>query len=157
MSTTTRTGSALELFSADPRGYGRRLRRVLWSDDTLRMLPDDGQAYGWNDGGCLVLADALVSLFAPVAEIVPIMRYGSEYGDHYVTRVGAWHLDGAGAQLGPTLLRRWEREELYGRCLAYWSRMDRVVIHPGTDRDAELSARVAAHVARTVFGVEVSA
>lgn len=133
---------------ADPRRFGGRLRRVLWAEETLRMLPDDGWAYGWFDGGCLVLADALTSLFSPMAEIVPITRSDHRTGEHYVTRVGRWYLDGAGALPRSSMLRRWQREEVLGPWVACWSTMAEIDISPGTPRDAELSATIAAFLAR---------
>lgn len=146
--------TALERFQTQPHRFSRRLRKHLWRNDTLRMLPDDGYAYGWNDGGCLVLADALVLLLAPAAEIVPIVVDGSRVGDHYVTRVGCWYIDAGGAAFGQDLLDRWERTELLGGQQAGWSTMEKVTIDPGTDRNAELSARIAAHLARVVFDID---
>lgn len=141
----------LELFDAAPHDYAHQLRRELATTAAQSHLPGGGVEYGWSDGGCLILADALVALLAPAAEVVPIVRAGTVVGDHYVTRVGELYLDDSGGWSRATMLARWERVEVRGRWRAEWSTMAAVDIY--SPREPAASGRLAEYLARAVFDV----
>ncbi len=130
----------------DAAGYGRALRRALWTDEALALLPGD---YGWNDGGCLLLADAMCLLLGNDARLMAVVGNGTSLGQHFLVRVSLrhhddWYLDGDGATRTATMLRRWEDVELIrGPRLVPAAN---AVRSPGTPRDAEVSERIARFV-----------
>ncbi len=136
----------VDLVRAGPVAFGRRLSRVLWTDEALALLPG---AYGWNDGGCLLLADALHLLLGDDGRLMAIVGNGTLVGQHFVVHVGTrhddWYLDADGAARHGTLRRRWEQvERVHGARVT--PAANATVFH-GTPRDREVSARIAVYIA----------
>ncbi len=137
----------VDVVRADPARYGRMLRRALWTDEALALLPGD---YGWNDGGCLLLADALCSLLGADARLIAVVGNGTLTGQHFAVQVSVrfenWYLDADGAARHDTLVRRWERvERVRGARLTPAAN---ATLCPGTPRDAGVSERIARFVWR---------
>ncbi len=128
----------------DAAGYGRALRRALWTDAALDLLPGP---YGWNDGGCGLLADALLSLVGDDGRLMAIVGNGTTIAQHFAVQVnlrhGDWYLDGSGATRFDTLLRRWERVEgIHGARLTPAANAD----GRQTPRDPAVSERIAQYI-----------
>jgi hypothetical protein len=103
---STSSDSALK---ADQRGSSSRqagaaLHHAIWTDEAIDLLPDAG----WNDGGCGILANALVAWVGEdMAERWAVVSSGDGVAHHVVCRVGDWYLDADGASTAPELLARW--------------------------------------------------
>ncbi|MFG3710948.1 hypothetical protein [Micromonospora sp. NPDC047730] len=126
-----------EMLRNNPRRFGYALRRALWTHEAMALLPGP---YGWNDGGCLLLAEGLVELLGREARVRAVVRGGTLYAQHFVVQEGRWHLDADGACLEGTLLRRWEEQELVPSPRT--APLRAVDISAGTPRSAEVSASV---------------
>lgn len=103
------------LLRRDPDAAGQRLRGVIWTDEAVSLI---GREYGWNDGGCLVLADALSELMPQQAHRMAIVMQGrGKVGQHFVVRVdtnrGPRYVDGDGVNTSQRLLAR--LRQFYGR------------------------------------------
>ena len=144
MSSTTLT----QRFHRNPRMFGRQLRRRLWSDGGLALLPGGGEI-AWNDGGCLLLADALARILTG-AEHLAVTFDHSVLGQHFLVRVGHWHLDADGACLAGSLRRRWERYEAPRGARVDVVPIAEAVISPATCGDAVLSAGIASYLTTTL-------
>jgi hypothetical protein len=89
----------------------RRMKSILWTDATLALLP----GYGWNDGGCAILALALLKYFG-VGQLVGVWS-GRDWPlsgsvlEHVVLKVGNVYLDGEGVSTEAALLERWRVKE----------------------------------------------
>lgn len=96
----------------DLRRLDRRLYRALRDEkgEALGILDRDRALGGnaeWGQGGCAVLAKALLDVF-PHAAPYAIVTEGRV--QHFVVRLGDRYLDGDGVVTRETLLRRWEKE-----------------------------------------------
>lgn len=82
----------------------RELRAALWSRQGMALL-SEGEC-GWMDGGCVILADALVALLAPDAlRITFISDSGPE---HCVCSFAGWWMDASGIGHPWHMRRNWE-------------------------------------------------
>lgn len=104
------------LFAGDIRAGSRRLRDALWTETMLNLLPD----CGWNDGGCLILADALTILATDMLcrPMAVVGRHGQSWHrivHHALIEVTVdgrrWYVDGSGITDARALLHRWEHTE----------------------------------------------
>jgi hypothetical protein len=89
----------------------RALRAFLRHPSALRLLAEHGLDCGWNDGGCRILADALVQWLGVPA------RHGAIASDyspvaHVLVRWGPYALDADGLSPERALVRRWRDLEL---------------------------------------------
>lgn len=106
------------------RTFQRRLREFLWEGEPGAYVQDLG--YGWNDGGCYILAQGLFQWVTqeepPVAsDAVALFLIegdqpdGSRCGQQVVVGVrvdNEWlYLDGDGVSTEGMLLRRWQTQE----------------------------------------------
>lgn len=86
-----------------------RLKRVLWSDEALALLPE----CGWNDGGCRSLMKAFSLWFGRdelrTYQIVKIEE--QKHSEHAFVQVGNWFLDGDGVSGLYKMEHRWLFEE----------------------------------------------
>src|SRR5262249_26099869 len=95
-----RRADLFDLFSLDARSTGRRLRATLW-DQALALLP----RFGWNDGGCVLLALAPSRLLAGhahrrVAVIAPERGPWVQHALIEVRLAGLpWYIDAGGAAM----------------------------------------------------------
>jgi hypothetical protein len=87
--------------------YLRRVRRALWSDEGVALL--DAYPCGWNDGGCVILADALVLAIGGDAERLVLVDLSGP--QHAVCSADGWWIDGDGIARPERVLRRFERRE----------------------------------------------
>ncbi|MCR6108650.1 hypothetical protein HXA32_20475 [Salipaludibacillus agaradhaerens] len=86
-----------------------KLKRVLWSEEALSLLP----GCGWNDGGCRSLMKAFIIWLGPDhARSYQIVK-DSEQGcsEHAFIRIGLWFLDGDGVSGLDQMFYRWRFEE----------------------------------------------
>lgn len=131
-----------------PQAFGRALHRAVWAPSVLALLPGGGWDYGWNDGGCLLLSDALADLLGERVEQVAIVGNATMAGQHFLVRftgshlaTATWYLDADGACGEAALLRRWEREGVHT------SRVTRIsAVDIEAPRDRAVSRRIARHL-----------
>lgn len=91
--------------AAAAKAIGSALKRALATPEAYAIL--DASAAGpctFLAGGCAILADALAQILG--GEIVAVYRADTRRIQHYVLRRGEHYLDGDGACLRATLLRR---------------------------------------------------
>ncbi|MEU1761252.1 hypothetical protein [Micromonospora sp. NPDC005652] len=125
-----------------PMAFGVALRGVLWTDEAMALLPGGGRDYGWNDGGCLILSDALADLLGDAVEQVSIVGNGTLVGQHHLVRFDGWYIDADGACPEDVLLRRWVCEEN-----VHAPRVTRLAaVDVGSPRDREASRRIMWHL-----------
>lgn len=139
----------------------RVIREVCASDEALGLLPDndlwdDGEwSYGWTDGGCLILAEALAPLldghvWALVVPALCLPDGGQPVGQHFVASVpdAGWFVDGDGAGTAAELVEQWSgfrgRVELVP--------FDACAVDPETPRDAYVSERLSKLIDRVWRG-----
>ncbi|WP_433716986.1 hypothetical protein ACQP2U_42395 (plasmid) [Nocardia sp. CA-084685] len=100
-----------EALQRAPHFTGQTLSGLLWTDEALALL--DG--YGWNDGGCVILARALSALLEPVPhELVAVI---SDKNPRFVQHAlvsfeaggKAWFLDANGTSTLDEVMRADER------------------------------------------------
>lgn len=105
--------------------------------------------YDWTDGGCLLLADALATLFEGRRDFEPVaLVAGGRYvGEHYLIRYGRWHLDADGACLELTLLRRYETATKWSPRVVPFKVAE---LSPGVPRDQKVSERIASYLVATL-------
>jgi hypothetical protein len=86
----------------------RGLRSWLWTPANLALIG----GHGWNDGGCRILAEALICwLGLPEAAFAGV-RDAAGVQHHVAVRVGSKLIDGDGISDEATLLRRWRTREM---------------------------------------------
>lgn len=105
-----------------PKTLGARLYAALREDAAFQVLDADSELVGsdWGQGGCAVLASALVEVLGPAAQLHAVVHDG--HVQHYVVLYEGFVLDGDGASTRATFRRRWNR--YYG---AQWARTGRDV------------------------------
>lgn len=90
------------------------LQQFLYRGDNFELILETSGG-GWIDGGCQILADALVEWLGEGAEPYYLMggMYGAgeEWPEHAVVRYGSVYLDGDGASSEEELVARWAEEE----------------------------------------------
>ncbi len=94
------------LLESSSTTFGERLSQWLWAEEQFSII--DKFQCGWNDGGCNILADALIEYFGGAAERVAIFG-SSDRGDrgqpqHVLVRVGGEYIDADGSQSARSLL-----------------------------------------------------
>lgn len=89
--------------------FSYRLKNVLWSDETLALIPD----FGWNDGGCRSLMRAFIIWFdSEELRTYQIVTSPDHYhSEHAFVRIGDWFLDGDGVSGFDEMEHRWLFEE----------------------------------------------
>ena len=102
----------------------------LWFGAGGRLVTYLG--YGWNDGGCLQLAQALVQVLGNGASI-HLIRCRQHWWCHAVASQHGWYLDGDGIATPQQLLLRWENEE--GHPSAWLSSFDATLVNDETPDD----------------------
>ena len=117
--------------SVTPRTLGKRLHAALREDEAFLILDSDPDLDGsdWGQGGCAVLAAALLRLL-PGAEPVAVVKNGE--AQHYLVRYEGMLLDEQGASSEASF---WRGFEEFHPDVAR-SRGARIVT---LDRDAELA------------------
>ncbi len=143
----------VDLVRADAVVLGRAVRRALWTDEALALLP---VGCGWNDGGCLLLADALCVLLGGDARLIAVVSGVDRVAQHYVVRLPprhgpGWYLDADGAALYATLLRRWSEVERVR--LPRLVPAANAVRHLDVPRDPQVSERIARWLRKQVKSV----
>jgi hypothetical protein len=104
--------------------FGRRLRRLLQTDEAYEILGPDGG--DWTAGGCWVLGEALTAWAGSAAGRYVVIDYGTPH--HMVIRLGGLYVDGDGASTKRSLLKRWaEVEGLEKPQLEKWGKTDEAV------------------------------
>lgn len=104
---------------------------------------------GFFDGGCLLLADALVEWGAGCIQLAAIVRerFGGSI-DHWVVKFDlageTVYLDANGVQDAPKLLRYWSTEELHERVMLVASPV--YDEHSEIPRDLDFSRRLAGEI-----------
>jgi hypothetical protein len=127
----------------DILALSRRLHRFLWSPPIFARLAPYG--CGWNDGGCRILAEALVAWLGPAAAIAFVCTADGEV-EHVVALVGPWVLDGDGISPRSSFLDLWGRRE--GIAAAHLALFDAAVLEGSPiPADAALSRALAAALA----------
>jgi|Laugresu1bdmlbsd_1035121.scaffolds.fasta_scaffold39133_2 hypothetical protein len=93
--------------SVTPRTLGERLHAALRENEAFRILDSDPNLDGsdWGQGGCAVLAAALLRLL-PGAQPVAVVKDGVQ---HYLVRYDGMLLDEHGALNDASFWREWER------------------------------------------------
>ena len=93
------------------------LRDFLYREDNFALV-QDATGGGWLDGGCQILADALMQWLGEGAELYYLVggttfEQGHEHDwpEHALVRYGDLYLDGDGASSEGMLFDRWEQEE----------------------------------------------
>jgi hypothetical protein len=116
-----------------------RLREALYAPPAWNVLRD--WRCGWTDGGCLVLAEALLELL-PGARGRMLQRQPHEYPtDHAFVILDGWCWDGHGLTRPGTFMRRWAREA-GSRHVSVPLDAELMVVY-GIRRDVARSARLA--------------
>jgi hypothetical protein len=89
------------------------LRDFLYREDNFALV-NEATGGGWLDGGCQILADALVQWLGEGAESYYLVAGSNgvrDFPEHALVRYGDVYLDGDGASSEGVLLARWEQEE----------------------------------------------
>jgi hypothetical protein len=117
--------------SVSPTTLGKRIHAAIREDEAFRILDSDPDLEGsdWGQGGCAVLAAALLRLL-PGAEPVAVVKNGE--AQHYLVRYEGMLLDEQGASTEASF---WRGFEEFNPDVAR-SRGARLVT---LDRDAELA------------------
>lgn len=86
-----------------------KLKRVLWSNDALSLLP----GCGWNDGGCRSLMRAFRIWLGPdnVRTYQIVKKPEQLHSEHVFIRIGDRFLDGDGVSGSYQMEYRWRFEE----------------------------------------------
>ena len=127
------------------------LREWLYREDNFALI-DQATGSGWLDGGCLILADALVEWLGEGAE--PYFLIGGTSGsdgrpvdwpEHALVRYGDIYLDGDGESSEEALLKRWAEEEGIeeGWLAPSTEDLRKASLEGGIPIDLDLSARLA--------------
>lgn len=98
------------------KGFNSKWRRFLFSEKNLSLL--DG--YGWNDGGCLALAEAVATWASISGKKVKLYglftmakkRSNRDILHHVLAEARNYYLDADGFQLSNDILKAYPRKEL---------------------------------------------
>ncbi|MBA3824371.1 MAG: hypothetical protein H0X24_10820 [Ktedonobacterales bacterium] len=109
----------------------------LWEGAGGRLVTMLG--YGWNDGGCLQLARALVHILGSDASLV-MVRCPQHRWCHVVTQCGGWYLDGDGIATGAQMIQRWQVIE--GHVAAWLAPFDATLVNQETPDNPSVAATI---------------
>jgi hypothetical protein len=69
--------------------------------------------YGWLDGGCWELAQAVKDVY-PEARLIAVKQKGKNYVDHVAVKWGPFVLDGSGVKSMPRFKQYWSSDPVDG-------------------------------------------
>jgi hypothetical protein len=123
---------------ADPDGFGARLHDIMWHPDTVAFCDGD---YGWDDGGCLLLAEALMTVLDG-AQLWAIVANGTTVAEHYLVRHGDWFVDAHGVQTAEQVLQSMQTAVVQPILVP----AAQATKHPDTPEDSGVSHQLAARI-----------
>ena len=87
----------------------RAFKVFIWEPAQFSLLAKAKVDGGWNDGGCAILAEAVMAWLVPHEKRYVV--FGRDAVQHALVRVGDWYIDGDGLSRRSTILKRWRWTE----------------------------------------------